>query len=561
MDYTTAANDWVKTGSTVYTTATSYTFSNCVDNSDNRLDKNIGALISTSQEWTAYAHLNITNVSNDPTYGPGHDILALSAGGGNNIFPMVVPSQDVIVADLYGTGGSYAIYGRSKKGVNWATSSAAIPVVQNTDYYIVLQRLCSTVGQISVFTDAAHISAVGTQTFSIDPTLTGLNNVQIGSQQWGNGIRELSGYVNNICIKNAWHDGGTIASSQTVCAGVAVPTITAAAPPTLGNCGAISYFWEQEIGNSGNWTVISGATSYSYNPGPLSQTTSFIRYASSFPTSCVNWWSNIVTYNVNPGLNINANFTLAPLSSSGNPYFTATATTAALPAGATFWWDVQQVVPSGSTFTLVSGTDLANPNQWWYAPFTTNNSFVGYWANFAPAPYTPPAYINFGGQAPAHSPVGNFNKGDYYKVSRCVYGDVCTVPSCTSQVMFICATCKTTNGEDAFTVVGAGDGIPEQFTTSSTVLSNTENEISIVSKDQSLNIYPNPSNGTFSIESSNYTSGTPVEITDMMGRTVWSQNFTDLKHQNIDISGFENGIYFIKIQGATNYSIQKIIKE
>ena len=541
LDYTTAANDWVKTplsGGTVYTTASSYTFSNSFDNVDNRIDKNIGSLISTSQVWTATEHLNISSIS---TSGPGHDVLALSSNSATNVFVTPSVNQDVIVAYLSGSGtnSDCELYGRSKHGTNnWTISpSSGIPLSVKTDYYIVLQRLCPTVGQVSVYKDAAHTSVVGTQTFSIDPALTGLNNVQIGTQQWGSSARELNAEVDNVCINNDWYDGGSIASSQTVCPGVAGPAITAAALPTLGACGGtISYYWEKAIpgtpvGSTG-WTVIPGATSASYSLGPLSTSTSFIRYASNMPGSCVNWWSNVVTYSVdnvvldptfaysdNP---ISAtNFTMSATANMSNSYIYN------IPL-AGYAWQVCQL----SSGNCISTTLANNPSQWWInTPGTTINYFPGY----------------VGSSTLSGSSIGSFLRGNTYRVLRAVWKNCQTWTAYYQDI-----TSSLTSRETS--VINSGYLTLEEYNAMYSQHGPLTDEIS-------LHIYPNPNNGTFSIESANYASGTPVEITDMMGRIVLSQSFTDLKHQNIDMSGFENGIYFIKIQGTTNYSTHKIIKE
>ena len=81
-----------------------------------------------------------------------------------------------------------------------------------------------------------------------------------------------------ICLNVG--NGGTIGHHQTICVGFSPDTLVTITPPS-GGVGPLEYLWmKSTIGgpfNPNTWTAISGATSENYAPGPLFQTTYFIR--------------------------------------------------------------------------------------------------------------------------------------------------------------------------------------------------------------------------------------------------------------------------------------------
>lgn len=69
-----------------------------------------------------------------------------------------------------------------------------------------------------------------------------------------------------------------------------------------------------------------------------------------------------------------------------------------------------------------------------------------------------------------------------------------------------------------------------------------------------IRIYPNPSDGKFYIEFENPSDLKSIRITNLNGQIILSQNILSSK-ENIDISNFQNGTYFINIQ-HNNETIQ-----
>lgn len=105
---------------------------------------------------------------------------------------------------------------------------------------------------------------------------------------------------------------GSIAASQTICAGATPAPLTSEIPAAGGN-GTFAYQWEVSTDNT-TWTAIAGATAETYAPGALTVTTYFRRQVSA-GTACAPAVSNVVTITVAPALvagTIGADQTLCP---------------------------------------------------------------------------------------------------------------------------------------------------------------------------------------------------------------------------------------------------------
>ncbi len=151
---------------------------------------------------------------------------------------------------------------------------------------------------------------------------------------------------------------GSIAASQTLCAGGTPTPLTSEAPAT-GGTGSISYQWESSTNNS-TWTPIAGATGATYAPGRLSATTSYRRRASS-GSACAPVLSNAVTITVAPALTagtIGANQTLC-LGATPTRLTSTTAATGGTGAF-TYQWEAS---PNNSSWTPIAGATGAS-----YAP-------------------------------------------------------------------------------------------------------------------------------------------------------------------------------------------------
>jgi PKD repeat protein len=74
----------------------------------------------------------------------------------------------------------------------------------------------------------------------------------------------------------------------------------------------------------------------------------------------------------------------------------------------------------------------------------------------------------------------------------------------------------------------------------------------------SANIFPNPTNGYFTIELIGYSNQTNIEIYNTSGGVVF-QHTTNERINNIDLNGVSAGFYFVKIISDKNVEIKKLI--
>lgn len=95
------------------------------------------------------------------------------------------------------------------------------------------------------------------------------------------------------------------------------------------------------------------------------------------------------------------------------------------------------------------------------------------------------------------------------------------------------------------TINGGGVGIQE--------LNNTKDN---------LIIYPNPNNGSFTLEFFEQGKATKIKeikIYDILGKILWSNNLSINNRYNIDISNQAKGLYFVKIENENGVVMKKII--
>ena len=84
-------------------------------------------------------------------------------------------------------------------------------------------------------------------------------------------------------------------------------------------------------------------------------------------------------------------------------------------------------------------------------------------------------------------------------------------------------------------------------------------EIKGLKIDQSIKIFPNPSNGLFSLTSASQLK--EVEIYDINGRIIQSMIGNEYNKIMLDISSFESGIYLLKIISSSGVNILEFRKE
>ena len=101
---------------------------------------------------------------------------------------------------------------------------------------------------------------------------------------------------------------------------------------------------------------------------------------------------------------------------------------------------------------------------------------------------------------------------------------------------------------------------PEANTTFSNVVLHWEPSPTGLLENNSspvVNIYPNPTNGSFKVDYNNTSS---IRVINTLGETIYEEKLDQLTQgtKNIDLSSFSNGIYFITVsndKGSANHKV------
>ena len=101
---------------------------------------------------------------------------------------------------------------------------------------------------------------------------------------------------------------------------------------------------------------------------------------------------------------------------------------------------------------------------------------------------------------------------------------------------------------------GGYDGLSKYSQQSSGLYENS------ITNTTNISIYPNPCTGKFSVLGNSDIKS--IEIYNVLGeKTYVISNFKQQKSNDIDLSGFPKGIYFVKIYDELNFYTQKIVKQ
>jgi len=100
------------------------------------------------------------------------------------------------------------------------------------------------------------------------------------------------------------------------------------------------------------------------------------------------------------------------------------------------------------------------------------------------------------------------------------------------------------------------DQIIAQFVFDLSIILNVDD----VTFQNSISLYPNPTNGTIFINNLGYETLTKAEIFDITGKNIMKfNNFYNQK--SININSFKTGLYFLKIYSNSGSIVKKIIKK
>jgi photosystem II stability/assembly factor-like uncharacterized protein len=88
---------------------------------------------------------------------------------------------------------------------------------------------------------------------------------------------------------------------------------------------------------------------------------------------------------------------------------------------------------------------------------------------------------------------------------------------------------------------------------------STTTEIENNSLTSQLNVYPNPSNGIFTIQLSAEQQKSAISVYDILGNNIMEKATDGIENYKIDISNQSKGMYYIKVESEKSIHIQKVI--
>lgn len=286
-----------------------------------------------------------------------------------------------------------------------------------------------------------------------------------------------------------------------------------------------------------NWTPISPAGPSIYN-GPLASVTvsptvptTYLATVTDNVTGCssiMQWYVNVVNNDPTFSLNINTipatYFTMA--LSANDPYGYNN-------SGFYYSLFIEELDGVGNPYYQDNGTDC-----WWNYP--NQETFQGY-ASTGTGTFSQSGW----GACPA--PAGQFLYNHTYRITRGVWNDQCTY----RQFAMIITTVKSGNGH---TVEAVEDPNAPDYGALS--LANAVNH---QGEENAIAIYPNPSNGLYTIELADYTDAS-IEVYNVLGKKVKTVQQTATK-TTVDLTGYPKGVYFVNIHSNGELISKKIILE
>ncbi len=285
-------------------------------------------------------------------------------------------------------------------------------------------------------------------------------------------------------------------------------------------------------------TIVGGATQYSWTPATYLSTTTGSTVVST-PATSINY---TVTTSVN-GCTSSATSTVVvntpSLSITGNST-TCTGQSIALTANgaSTYTWN------TGATTVSISATPTANAT--YTASGTSSLGCVGSATQAVtvnPLP-TVNAVSNTSLLCSGSSATLTANGASTYTWNT----------SANTAVIVINPTVTTTYTVNGTSVAGCNN--VATLTQSVSVCTGLNN---VSAKISGLSVYPNPSNGEFTVELNNGINKT-IQVTDIAGRVVLTTTSLNDK-VNVNINNLTNGIYFVKIVSNNVTEVIKVVKQ
>jgi Secretion system C-terminal sorting domain len=339
---------------------------------------------------------------------------------------------------------------------------------------------------------------------------------------------------------------GTVTKSKVIhvrCTPTPVITSNQTNPLCFGESATLSVNYTPSPGTSVTWST--GATSQSITVNPTATSTTYS------VTVNVNGCGATATYTITRNNNNNPAFTLNGSATSGNPYFSVSATPLINPGtfGINYYWEVVEINPI--TNTEITGTKVYNPSCWWTGNGITSFQNYNYLTTYTNANNGLNDPNNFG----CSTTTGRFESNSTYRFTRATWTSNCAWVA-EVQTIMMCPTCRMPNGNQLVvlsTETFDSENIPENMEYLRTAIGAQQNALPVV------NIFPNPSNGAVNI--SFETDGEKqIQIYDATGKLIAEQQAVN-QFISLDLSSQPAGLYLCRIITSAGIVTKHIIIE
>ncbi len=511
----------------------------CTSSSMQLTDQSLNA--PTSWTWTATSSTGVTfsnanaqnptvTFANAGTYTIS--LIAKNTSGQNtstktvtvNTTPTVTVNSSTICS-----GNSAALTASGATTYSWSsgatTTSISVSPSSTTNYTVTgTSSGCSNSKVTSVNVNTTPTVAVNNSTIC-SGSAAALTASGATTYSWSSGAT-----TNSISVSPTSNTSYTVTGTSNGCTNTKVSSVNVNTTPTVAvNNSTIC------SGNSAN-LIASGATTYSWSNGA---TTSSISVSPMSNTSytvigtnngCTNTKVSSIVVRTTPTVSVNS----STICSGSSANLTASGAT-------TYSWN------NGATTSSISVSPTSNTN---YTVIGTSNGCLNTKVTNVTVNQLPTVTLNsLGGPL-------------------CVSNAAVTLSGSPSGGVYSGAGVSGSNFDPAVAGVGSFT-ITYNYTdanTCSSVASETVNVNTCTAITESINsnpfvMYPNPTNGNFTIDfNSNTIENANLEIFDAIGKLVLAETITN-SITNVSFEHYAKGIYSVRIKKNGAYHIARVIKE